>query len=117
MLFDKFRVGGVHPISFLLIDGSHKIKYVTQDAQWLEFVEIGGVVCFDDYQAGFQGVDWVVDKVVNSSKCFERIAYAGRLLILRKIAEKQTPIVTRRHMIMAALLHPLLQISQSLRKD
>ena len=114
--FDKFRLGDVCPISFLLIDGSHKIKYVTQDAQWLDFVEIGGVVCFDDYQAGFQGVDWVVDQVVNSSKCFERIAYAGRLLILRKIADKQTPIVMRRHMVMAALLHPFLQIVQSLRK-
>ena len=103
-------------ISFLLIDGSHKVKYVCQDAQWINHVEVGGLVCFDDFDCGFIGVDWVVKRYVLPTGCFEHLGYHGRLLLLRRIKAGRTPVVSAFDLALSHVLHPIFQLRTSILK-
>ena len=103
-------------ISFLLIDGSHKVKYVCQDAQWINNVEVGGLVCFDDFDCGFIGVDWVVKRYVLPTGCFEHLGYHGRLLLLRRIKAGRTPVVSAFDLALSYVLHPIFQLRTSILK-
>ena len=114
--FARFRSRSGGLISFLLIDGSHKIKYVANDTRWLEHLEVGGVVAFDDYGAGFPGVDWVVHKIMLPNTDFKKIAIAGRLIAFEKVGNTFGAPLTIYQRILANVLHPCFQIRMSLRK-
>lgn len=102
-------------LDFVLIDGSHKIKYVAQDIRWAEHLNVGGLLCFDDYQAGFPGVDYVVDRLVLPTGMFEKVFFKGRLLVLRRV-RADLKMISGYQLLVCSVLHPIFQLRNSLRK-
>jgi len=104
----------IDDLDFILVDGSHKIKYVAQDIRWAEKLNVGGLLCFDDYQANFPGVDYVVDQIVLPLGIFETIFLEDRLLVLRKVRTSSRMIGPLQLMV-CNFLHPVFQLYSSLR--
>ena len=113
--FRSIQGKAISQLDFILIDGAHKIKYVAQDVRWVDRLNQGGLLCFDDYHAGFDGVDYVVDKIVLESGLFKQVFYVDRLLCLEKVESGRKAISTHQ-LIVSHLLHPIFQLIASLRK-
>jgi len=70
--------------SFILIDGLHGVKEVTQDLRWTRILELGGYVCVDDYSR-YRGVMWAVRWFRARHPQYEWVDLIGNnLAILRK---------------------------------
>jgi predicted O-methyltransferase YrrM len=92
-----FRVGKSWPMfqraaldgeaySFVFIDGSHKLRYVTQDLAWTRLVDPGGIVCLHDYHPDFPGVVEAVDRFLARYSNYQVLRRTETLLVLRKTA-------------------------------
>jgi predicted O-methyltransferase YrrM len=68
----------------LLIDASHKYRYVVRDIRWLSNLKVGGYAFFHDFNDRFPGVVAAVERYVLSSGSFQKIDLEGSLLILKK---------------------------------
>lgn len=101
---------------FMLIDGAHKIRYVTQDLRWTRLLSVGGRVCFHDYAPRCPGVVRAVDHFLNGHANYRRETLAGSLLVLEKIANSTAPEVGWTDLLWAYLWSPWLQLQASLRK-
>lgn len=80
-------------LSFLFIDATHTKRGVTEDIQWTEFLEPGGVLVFHDYGAPHIGNDGVRQAIQEWKHrvgyqewpaFWRQIALVGSLLVLRK---------------------------------
>ena len=102
-------------IDFILVDGSHKIKYVAQDIRWADKLNVGGLLCFDDYQAGFPGVDYVVDRLVMPTNMYEKVFSEGRLLVLRRV-RSGSKMISAYQALICNLLHPIFNLRNAVWK-
>ena len=101
---------------FMLIDGAHKIRYVTQDLSWLRLLKVGGVACFHDYNDKHKGVKWPLDRFLKKNIYYRREKLVSNLLVIRKIAPSAIKEITFSDKLWAALLSPILQFELSLSK-
>ena len=69
---------------FILIDGSHKRKYVTQDLMWSRFLNKGGILCAHDYSLKFPGVCKSIDLFLKKYDNYKLITLTESLIIIRK---------------------------------
>ena len=113
--FRSIQGKAIPQLDFILIDGAHKIKYVAQDVRWADRLNRGGLLCFDDYHAGFIGVDYVVDNIVLKSGLFKQVFYVDRLLCLEKI-EGGRKTISKVQLTFSHMLHPVFQLLTSFRK-
>lgn len=106
----------VDPLDFLLIDGSHKVKYVALDARWMSKVKQGGLIAFDDCDCGFIGVDWVVNYFrVYGKQNYEELLNCDGLVVFRKLCPSGGGFPLHRVWV-SYLLHPVFQIITSCKK-
>jgi hypothetical protein len=70
---------------FMFIDGDHRASYVQKDLEWLNYLSVGGVVCFHDYCPRFPGVVWSVDRIFSYSSSFEVVAKCDTIIALRRV--------------------------------
>lgn len=101
---------------FMLIDGAHKIRYVTQDLRWTRLLSVGGRVCFHDYAPRCPGVVRALDHFLASHANYRRESLADSLLVLEKTAASVAPEVGWTDLLWANLWSPWLQLQASLRK-
>lgn len=101
---------------FMLIDGAHKIRYVTQDLRWTRLLSVGGRVCFHDYAARCPGVMRAVDHFLCRQANYQREKLAGSLLVLEKTAPSSTREISQADLLWANLWSPWLQLQASLQK-
>ena len=106
----------VTSFDFILIDGSHKAHHVVWDLLWLSKLAIGGVVVFDDYQAGFNGVDFVVDRFLARRHDFKVIDQKGRALFVKRVGLSGRFMVSWQDLVLAKIMTPLFQIKVSSQK-
>lgn len=101
---------------FILVDGAHKIRYVTQDLRWTRLLNVGGRICLHDYAPRCPGVVQAVDRFLHRHKNYCREALAGSLLVLKKTAAASVPEVGWSDLCWAGFKSPWLQLQASLRK-
>lgn len=101
---------------FMLIDGAHKIRYVTQDLRWTRLLSVGGRVCFHDYAPRCPGVVRAVDHFLNGHANYRRESLSGSLLVLEKTAISTAMEVGWTDLLWANLWSPWLQLQASLHK-
>ena len=101
---------------FILVDASHKIRYVMSDLRWLRLLNVGGLACFHDYAPRFKGVRWPVDRFLQNYPHFQNIGLKGSLLCLRREGESSRREVTWVDRVWALMLSPILQLDLSLQK-
>jgi len=91
----NFRVGKSWPkirraarkwetYSFVLCDGSHKLRHVRQGLGSARLVETGRVICLHDYHPKVPGVVAAVDRLLASHPEYQVFRQTGTLLILKK---------------------------------
>lgn len=101
---------------FMLIDGAHKIKYVTQDLRWTRLLNPGGIILFHDYNKHTRDVTWPVNRLLKNHRNYEIIGRADSLLAIRKKAASRRKEVTPFDHLFALSMAPLFQGLQSLKK-
>jgi len=101
---------------FMLIDGAHKIRYVTQDLRWLRLLKPGGVACIHDYNDRHEGVKLSVDRFLRKHPNYRREQLVGSLMILRKSGSSPSKEITFADRLWASALTPFLQLKINLRK-
>jgi predicted O-methyltransferase YrrM len=101
---------------FILIDGTHKFRYVMQDLRWAELVNPGGILAVHDYTPRLRAVKWAVDHFLSRNGNFKPIEIADSLLVLEKASSASARGVRLMPDLMAALMHPLFQLENSVRK-
>lgn len=101
---------------FILVDASHKVRYVMNDLRWMRLLNVGGLACFHDYAPQFKGVRWPIDRFLRRNPHFTRVDQAGSLLCLRKEREAARPEVTGADRLWAWTCSPILQWDLSIQK-
>lgn len=101
---------------FMLIDGAHKIRHVTQDLGWLQLLNPGGLACFHDYNDRHPGVTKPVDRFLSKRRNYRRGDLVASLLAVEKTEASDGCEVTWFDRVWANVLSPCLQLERSLRK-
>lgn len=101
---------------FIVIDGAHKIRYITQDLRWTRLLRVGGIVCLHDYHSRERGVFVAVNRFLKRHKNYKEEGFVGTLLVLRKTEKSLAPEITKWDGTCALLLGPLFQLERNLRK-
>ena len=101
---------------FILIDASHKVRYVMNDLRWMRLLNVGGLACFHDYAPQFKGVRWPIDRFLRRNPHFTRVNQAGSLLCLRKEREAPRTEVNGADRLWAWICSPILQWDLSIQK-
>ncbi|MGC2423024.1 MAG: hypothetical protein WA666_01560 [Nitrospirota bacterium] len=113
--FRKAREKGER-FSFIIIDASHKLKYVTQDLQWLCLLDAGGKAAIHDYHENIPGVMLAVDIFLRRNPNYRRKELKDSLLILEKTSESTKCEVSRVNLLFASLYSNMLHNKQALKK-
>lgn len=101
---------------FILVDASHKVRYVMNDLRWMRLLNVGGLACFHDYAPQFKGVRWPIDRFLRRNPHFTRVNQAGSLLCLRKEREAPRIEVNGADRLWAWICSPILQWDLSIQK-
>ena len=101
---------------FILVDASHKIRYVMDDLRWMRLLNPGGIACFHDYAPRFKGVRWPIDRFLRRNPHFARVGQADSLLCLRKDRAAENVEVSTIDRLWARICSPILQWDLSLQK-
>ena len=102
---------------FVLIDGSHKVRAIMGDLRWSRLVNVGGLICLHDYSSRFPSVRMAVNHFLRRNRNYQRVAQAGSLLALRKVAAATRQEVARADELYASALHLLLKIKTNWRGE
>jgi predicted O-methyltransferase YrrM len=102
--------------SFVFIDGSHKLKYVTQDLAWTRLVEPAGLIGLHDYHPNHPGVVAAVDRFLSRHSNYQVIGRTETLLVLRKTALSPAAEISRWDRVRALVLGTLHQLSAGIAK-
>ena len=115
---DAFSSLANHPpeLDFILVDGNHKIRYVTEDLRWVRFLRPGGLLCLHDYTPRFPGVYLSGKRLLRKHPNYEVVSQVESLLILRKSRESSRPEISAIDRLWAACLGPWFQLKASLAK-
>jgi predicted O-methyltransferase YrrM len=101
---------------FILIDGSHKIRYVTQDLRWTRLLNPGGIACFHDYSSRCPGVIFAVDRFLRRWPNYEKVTLADSLLVIEKKAPSTIPEITSLDILWSNILSVIFQLYSSIKK-
>lgn len=101
---------------FVLIDGSHKVRAVMADLRWSRLINVNGLMCLHDYSSRYLGVRMAVNHFLRRNRNYQRLAQAGSLLVLRKVAPSTGLEVTRVDDYYASALHLLFKLVTSFRR-
>ena len=101
---------------FVLIDGTHKFRYVMQDLHWAWLVNPGGILALHDYTPRLRSVKWAADYFLANNRNYHRLALAGSLLFLEKTAPDGPLGPNLLPDAVASFMHPLFQFENSVRK-
>lgn len=101
---------------FMLIDGSHKFRYVMQDLCWTRLLRTGGIVCMHDYHPKTRGVILSADRFLRKYRNYKRVALVKRLLVIRKSEDSRHMEVSPIDLMYAQLRTPFMQLRQSIDK-
>lgn len=71
-------------LDFILVDGNHKIRYVTEDLRWARFLRVGGILCAHDYTPSHPGVLVSLNRFLKKHKNYKIISHVDTLLIIEK---------------------------------
>jgi predicted O-methyltransferase YrrM len=102
--------------SFILIDGSHKARYVMQDLRWTRLLDVGGIVCLHDYTKQTKGVMTSTDRFLKNNKNYQVINHVESLIVLKKIAAGSSAEVSLFDLAAAHLTGFIHQIQSSIQK-
>jgi predicted O-methyltransferase YrrM len=114
-LFEQVSAEGVR-FDFMLIDGNHKIRYVTRDLQWTRLLNPGGILCLHDYNSNQKGVMWSANRFMRKNTNYERIALVDSLLVLHKRSESKNPEINGNDRLWSELMAPILQWERNIKK-
>ena len=101
---------------FVLIDGTHKFRYVMQDLHWAALVNPNGILALHDYTPRLRSVKWAADYFLANNRNYHRLALAGSLLFLEKTAPDGPRGPNLLPDSVASFMHPLFQFENSVRK-
>ena len=105
-------------LDFILIDGNHKIKHVTEDLRWSRHLNQGGILCAHDYTPSHPGVFLSLNRFLKKHKNYKVLNQVESLLILEK--HKATPSgvleISFWDRLWASLRAPWFQVKASLSK-
>lgn len=101
---------------FILIDGAHNIKYVTQDLSWTRLLRPGGIVTLHDYCHQTVGVQIAANRFLRKHKNYKIIGQVGSLLAIQKQAKSKRTETSTFDLILAYLTSPFLQLQASVKK-
>jgi len=102
--------------SFVLIDGAHKMKQVTQDLRFADMLEKGGVLCLDDYSTRHVGVKIAVDRFLERNQNFRLMNIIDDVVFIEKVSLLKSRAVTVWDVLASLPLHLWIQWSRSVRK-
>ena len=105
-------------LDFILVDGSHKIRYVTQDLMWSNYLRTGGILCAHDYSPDYPGVYSSINRFLDKNKNYKILSQVDNLLIIEKNKPNQPGKlgVSFGDLVRATALAPLFQLKASLKK-
>ena len=103
-------------LSFILVDGNHKIRYVTEDLRWARFLEPGGLLCLHDHTPRFPGVCLNVKRLLRKHPNYEILSQTETLLILKKTRPSDSLEISVLDQFWATCLGPWFQLKASIRK-
>jgi len=112
----KGSIGRGETFSFIIVDGSHKLKHVMEDLRWLGLLEVGGVAALHDYSEREPGVKLAVDRFLSRNLNYKIKAQAGTLLVLEKTAVSKGAEVTWLDLIFANVYNVVLQNKKSINR-
>jgi predicted O-methyltransferase YrrM len=101
---------------FILIDGTHKFRYVVQDLHWAGQLETGGILALHDYTPQIRAVRTAANHFLSRNSNYRHIELVDTLLILEKTAPDGPRGVRLMPDAAAAIIHPLFQLENSVRK-
>lgn len=101
---------------FILIDGSHKRKYVTQDLIWTRFLKKGGILCAHDYSIQFPGVTKSIDLFLKKYENYKQISITESLIIIKKENTSENYEITNMMVLRAAIHGFFHQFFNSIKK-
>lgn len=101
---------------FILIDGSHKRKYVTQDLIWTRFLKKGGILCAHDYSMQFPGVTKSIDLFLKKYENYKQILITESLVIIKKENTSENYEITYMMVLRAAIYGFFHQLFKSIKK-
>ena len=101
---------------FMLIDGSHKQKYVTEDLMWSRFLRVGGLLCAHDFSPQFPGVFRSINEFLKNYKNYKVLFTEGSLIGIQKVAPYASHEVSLGMIFNATVQGFLSQITNSLSK-
>lgn len=101
---------------FILIDGAHKIRYVTQDLSWGRLLNVGGLICLHDYHPNHRGIMMAAERFLRKYPNYERESLAGTLLTIRKREESKEAEIETIDLIWANLWSLFFQLKRNFDK-
>lgn len=101
---------------FIFVDGSHKLRYVTEDLRWSRLLNPGGTIAFHDYAPQFPGVQMAIDRFLSKYPNYSIRNHIDTLLVIEKTAPCPDQEVTWVDQAYASVLTPYLQIRHSIGK-
>lgn len=102
--------------SFIIVDGSHKMKHVTQDLRWLSLLSVGGKAALHDYSDNLPGVKLAVDTFLRQNGNYKLKSKADTLMVLEKTAATSRAEVTVLNILFAFAYSIVLQNKKSINK-
>ena len=103
-------------LGFILVDGNHKIRYVTEDLRWARFLKPGGLLCLHDYAPRFPGVYLSVARFLRKHANYEIFSQRETLLILKKASPSKSLEISAMDRFWASCLDPWFQLKASTAK-
>ena len=113
-LLEARRTG--ETFAFMLIDASHKLRYVMEDLGWLGLLSAGGMAALHNYAELWPGVQIAADRFLRRNPHYAVAGRAGSLLVLRKQSVSVRPEVGLNDLVFARTRSVLMQWQQSWRK-
>jgi len=101
---------------FVLIDGTHKFRYVIQDLHWSGLVNVGGIIALHDYTPQIRAVQAAADHFLSRNRNYRRLQLDDSLLLVEKTAPDEAGGVRLMPNWLATIMHPLFQFENSVRK-
>ena len=101
---------------FILVDGCHKLPYVTQDLRWMRLLNPGGTACFHDYSTKHPGVRIALDAFLKRYKNYEVRGLARSLLVVEKTGPSEEEEIRNSDLVLSRARGLLIQLKQSIRK-
>jgi len=101
---------------FILIDGNHKLRCVTEDLRWTSRLNPGGYVCLHDCLPQFPGVTISSRAFLKRNPNYEVVHHVNSLLVLRKQSASPRPEVSALQLAGAHLRTPMIQSGKFVRK-